>query len=662
MSNDYLTTMRSEKDGGSHLAAIALLAVLLLAVSVFIPATRGGFLFDDYPNLEPLGHYGGVVDLSSFYSFVAGGFSGPTGRPISLVSFLLNDNTWPSQPYSFKYTNLAIHLLCGVLLCWASLLVLRVYGYSERSAQWIAVFAAACWILHPYFISTTFYIVQRMAQLAALFSLAGIVAYLIGRELIPTRPRVAYAIMAGSIAAFTLLAVFSKENGILLPLLIGVIELCAPRHVARPRPNWRFLTIFILLPGLVVFGYLGSRIDLSGERISTRHFSQVERTLTQPRILLDYLGNLLAPRIESQGLYRDDIVLSRNLTTPPTTAPALLAIIALACAAILLRRRMPLFSLALLFFFVGHLLESTIIPLELYFEHRNYLPALFLFLPLGGGLHALAGAIGPRLPILLACVILGVLAFLSAQRARLWSDTEHLQRFWAVSAPNSPRAVSALATWYAQEGRSMDAQRLIIDAVQRLPDNALLTIRLLLQQVANGTATEADFDQAADKLARQPFDPQTIMGLRKVAELVSADGASPEYRRGTLSLLDTLAKTSHYADLSMYRRLHQYLQGQLLLAQDKPDEAHEALLRAMDLYGDTDSALAMVAMMGSADHFDLALDMLERAEALFEAQPDNTLKRPRRTYEHEIAILRGKLQDLRADHTPASESGADGAD
>jgi len=646
--------MRPRKDLGPHLAPIALLAVLLLALTVFIPATRGGFLFDDYPNLEPLGHYGGVVDLSSFYSFIAGGFSGPTGRPISLASFLLNDNNWPSQPYSFKYTNLAIHLLCGVLLCWASLLVLRVYGYSERSAQWIAVFAAACWILHPYFISTTFYIVQRMAQLATLFSLAGMIAYLKGREFLPTRRTLAYAIMAGSIAAFTLLAVFSKENGILLPLLIGVIEFCAPRQVARPRPNWRFLSVFILLPGLVVVGYLGSRLDLDGERISTRHFSQSERALTQPRILLDYLSNLLVPRIESQGLYRDDIVLSKDLKTPPTTAPALFAIIGLACAAILLRRRMPLFSLAVLFFLVGHLLESTIIPLELYFEHRNYLPALFLFLPLGGGLHALTSGIGPRLPLVLACVILATLTFLSAQRARLWSDTDQLQLYWAVAAPNSARAINSLASWYLREGQPLEANRLIANAVQRLPDNALLAVRLLLQQVANGAASADDFKRAADRLSRQPFDPQTIMALRKLVEMVIADGVSQAYRQETLSLLQTLSTTPKYGTLSMYRRLHPYLRGQLLLALDRPQDAHEALLIAMDLYGDTDAALAMVAMMGDAGHFDLALSMLDRAEELFEGQADDTLKRPRHTYEHEIEVLRGKLQAAGKEHPAAS--------
>src|SRR5690606_6940387 len=131
---------------------------------------RGGFFFDDYLNLDAMGDYGGVTDWETFRAFVFSGWSGPTGRPISLASFLLNDNSWPSYAPWFKKTNLLIHVLCGLLLCWASLLLLRNFkSVPERQAQWIAVLACAFWLLHPYMVSTTLYVVQRMAQLATLF-------------------------------------------------------------------------------------------------------------------------------------------------------------------------------------------------------------------------------------------------------------------------------------------------------------------------------------------------------------------------------------------------------------------------------------------------------------------------------------------------------------
>lgn len=644
------------------LPACALTCLLVIAATVLAPGTHGGFLFDDYPNLQPLGDYGGVVDIESFYTFIAGGFSGPTGRPLSLLSFLLNDNSWPSDPFSFKYTNLAIHLICGLLLCWACLLILRLHGYPERTAQWLALFACACWILHPYFISTTFYVVQRMAQLATLFSLAGIVVYLQGRRLLATRQRRGYGLMSGAIILFTCLAVLSKENGILLPLLIGVIEFTAPSDADNPAPNRHFQGFFFLLPAVVVCGYLALHVDFSGELLPTRIFSQAERALTQPRVILDYLANLYFPRIEGQGLYRDGVALSKNLRTPASTLPALVAIILLLSAGALLRRRLPLFSLSVLFFFAAHVLESTVVPLELYFEHRNYLPAVFLFLPLAAGLQRFSLANGPRMPILLSCLILATLAFLSWHRARLWSDTEQLQLYWVAAAPDSPRAVNALASQYMREGLLEDANAVIEEASQRLPNSSLLTARLLLQKATARTATTEDFRLAAEQLARQPFDAQAVMALRRLVGTVTQGSAPQEYVAETLALLQTVAAAPKYGDLPLFKRLHQYLRGRLLLAQGKPEAALEALLIAMDLYNDTDSALAMVAAMGSAGHREHALDLLDHAEQLFEAQPERTLTRPRRTYEHEIQVLRRKLQDLRGGYVPVSEAAPEEAD
>src|SRR5690606_1987080 len=167
-----------------------LLLIAVLSYALYSPGLSGGFLFDDFPNLKDMGVYGGVTNWESFYRFVFQGWSGPTGRPISLASFLLDDNAWPSHAPWFKKTNLLIHILCGLLLCWAALLLMRnLKSINEHQAQWIAVLACAFWLLHPYMVSTTLYVVQRMAQLATLFCLAGIVLYLSGRLQLASRPK-----------------------------------------------------------------------------------------------------------------------------------------------------------------------------------------------------------------------------------------------------------------------------------------------------------------------------------------------------------------------------------------------------------------------------------------------------------------------------------------
>ena len=83
---------------------------------------------------------------------------------------------------------------------------------KEQQAIWIALIASGIWLLHPYFVSTTLYVVQRMAQLATLFTLIGIIGYLKARLLLAHKPILAYFYMALSIGLCTILATYSKEK------------------------------------------------------------------------------------------------------------------------------------------------------------------------------------------------------------------------------------------------------------------------------------------------------------------------------------------------------------------------------------------------------------------------------------------------------------------
>ncbi len=628
-------------------APLLLLAALVITTASYWPGLQGGFLFDDTINLEDLRNYGGVTDWESFKSFTLGGWSGPSGRPLSLMSFLLNDNTWPSQAAWFKPTNLGFHLLCGLFLAWTTLLVLRFYGIEEGRAEWFAVFSASCWLLHPFLVSTTLYVIQRMAQLAALFVFAGMVGYLHGRQMLPKRPRAAYLWMAGSLTIGTLLAVLSKENGVLLPMLVGVIEFCAPNSGRTTRPMLGFRAVFIWLPTLIVIGYLASHINFSPELWPNRNFNQIERLLSEPRIVWDYLGNLYMPRIEGQGLYRDDFVISRDLLTPATTLPALLGLLGLFGVAILQRRRWPLFSLAVLFFLVGHLLESTLLGLELYFEHRNYLPAAFLFLPIASGLDILGQRTRMSIPMVLGLLIVSLLAFMTWKRAQLWADTERLELYWATTAINSPRAQNAVATYYMNQGLMAEANRHIEGAALRIPDSSLLTMRRLLQKVWVQQATEADFTETAARLASQPFDAQTVMSLRIMVERLVEPKQPYPYLAYTIKLLENLRANAAYNKFPLFLRLAAYLEGQLYLAQGFPIPAYDRFRDAMERYNDTDAAIQMMALMANAGYHVEALRLLDQAEAIYRQQPEQTLKRSRTVYDREFTRLRNTLNEER---------------
>jgi tetratricopeptide (TPR) repeat protein len=632
------------------LPPLVLALVIGLAVGSYWPGLQGNyFLFDDLPNLQELGLYGGVHDWESFRLFVFNGFSGPTGRPLALASFLLDDNTWPSRAVWFKSTNLAIHLLCGLLLCWCSLLLLRNHGLKESDAEWIAVFSSACWILHPLMISTTLYVVQRMAQLAALFAFAGILGYLHGRSLLAERPRAAYAWMTISVGLGTLLATFSKENGVLLPLLLLVVECCLPERTGpRPARFWRAVCLW--LPSLVLLVYLVGRIDFSPNLWPNRPFNQPERLWSEARILWEYLRLLWIPVIEGHGLYQDGYVISKGWLTPWTTLPAVAGLLTLVGVGLWLRRSWPLVAMAILFFFVGHLLESSVVGLELYFEHRNYLSAAFLFLPLGQGLLLLARRYKPALSFVVGGLILCLLVGLTLQRARLWQDESRLLLYWAVSNPNSPRAQNALAGILMEKRQFGRANAVLEAAVERFPRSAMLNLRLLLQKIFARQVTEGDFEVAGRRLAGQVLDAHAIQVMRAIVDQVLESGVPSFYRDAVLRLFVVLERNPAYFGFPGREGESAYLKGRLHLARSAPVEACRQYERAIPLYRDIDLALLMVGEIATAGEFACALRLMVLAEEALEWQEDRSLSRARVFYVSEIKRIRGVIEGEMGGH------------
>jgi uncharacterized membrane protein len=110
--------------------------------------------------------------------------------------------------------------------------------------------------------------------------------------------------------------------------------------------------------------------------------------LTEPRIVLFYLSQIFYP-VPGRLSIVHDVQLSRSLLEPWTTLPAILVVLGLIGFGIWQLRKRPMLSFAVLFFFLNHTVESSIIGLELIYEHRNYLPSLFLFAPVAMGLQYL---------------------------------------------------------------------------------------------------------------------------------------------------------------------------------------------------------------------------------------------------------------------------------
>ncbi len=613
----------------SNWLPIAALALLLgVAWLLYWPGRTGSFLFDDYTNLAALGSYGRIDAWWKVIAFLTSGFAGPTGRPLALATFLLDARNWPAPAEAFKLTNVALHLINGALLAGLCTALARGLGLQGRRAAWVGVVAGGLWLLNPFWVSATLYVVQRMAMLAATFVFAGLWGYAHGRHLLMRgRTRAAYAWMSLSVALGTLLAVLSKENGALLPLLAWIVEALVFDRDRSAREQggtvflwWRW--IFLRLPAIAVLGYLATFLPgLWTGATGNRDFTPLQRLMTEGRIVWTYLGDLWLLRSHDGGLFHDDIMLSTGLLQPASTLFAALGIAALiAFAAWSRRAHNPVVAsagLAVGFYLAGQVMESTWLQLELVFEHRNYLPAALMFLPLAIALvSAPASDVGgarsarDQRRFWIVVGLLGLSALQTARRADEWGRPFQQALTWAHEHPASPRAQSYLANFWSGVGNTPEAARLLDTALKVHPHSLILLINRAGVACAEGTAPAglksallhaAATAPLADNVTQYQFG-KLIDGLQTCAALGS----------GFADALLYAAQRNPQADIPSVQRDLLHRQALAALAAGHPHRAYALDLRALRQPGlPVGIRLRLSVELASADQQQLALDLLD---------------------------------------------------
>src|SRR3546814_817596 len=166
----------------SPVPLLALLAITALAVAAYWPGLHGSFLFDDFGNLPAIGATGPIDDWSTFWRYITSGIADPIGRPLTLLTFLIDARDWPADPFPFKRTNLILHLINGGMIYALLTRLGRLLDYDKRRSQTAALMGSAIWMLHPLLVSTTLYIVPREAMLPPTCTIAGLLVWFHGRD------------------------------------------------------------------------------------------------------------------------------------------------------------------------------------------------------------------------------------------------------------------------------------------------------------------------------------------------------------------------------------------------------------------------------------------------------------------------------------------------
>jgi tetratricopeptide (TPR) repeat protein len=585
-------------------------AIVGLGFGLYANSLHAPFVFDDLQNIaqNPLIRVPGWDGAALWRA----AFESPSPRPVANLSFALSWVLGDGDPFAFHCFNVAIHILNALLVYALAMRVLpeaaRVSGRElsgERRAA-ISATAGLLFVAHPVATQAVTYIVQRMTSLAVCFGLIAFLLFLRGRDAPAGRRRV--ACWFGAALAWGL-SVGSKQIAAPLPLFALAYEWFFHQDLSREwlwrRRGWLLGVASVVLAGVLGVAFFHD-FALQYEH---RPFSLVERQLTQFRVIWFYLGLILVPSPARLNLTHD-FAISHSLVDPVTTLIALAGLVGLVGFAVIVARRERLLSFAI-FWFLGTLaIESSIVALELVYEHRLYLPLVWLAILAADGIFRLSPA--RLLPaIAVAGLVVGGMSLWTIERNEHWRDALTLWTDAVAKSPGDHRAHNNLGDAHMREGDLEAARAAFEHSVAIAPEYARARHNLAIALHESGEI-EAALVRYREALDLEPANAGIHRNLAAALEAAGEiDAALAAYERA-------IALSPHFA------RAHHDL-GVLRVKTGDVDTGLARLERACELEPrNAQSHYVLGILLAERSRFVPAVAALERASRI---EPDNAAYR-----------------------------------
>lgn len=584
----------------------------------------GTFLLDDYATLPALDQWGQVNSWDKLKHFISGGFTGPTGRPISLLSFAIQSSCWPDKPACFLLFNIILHIVNAFFVFIVLHILFSELNVGKATKQWLPLFVSLVWAAHPLNVSSVLYVIQRMVLLAAFFNLLCLACYLIARKHAFNASFKRASIWLVLSFLLAIMAVFSKENAVLIPMQLLLIEFL---FKWTTKQNWPIRSgkligavfiVGVLLPSLVIIFYLLEKLgkniwhySITGEAYAIRRpYTFFERLFTQFRVVGDYIIAIALPRIQNSGVFFDAYPLSKNFVQPISTLIWFLVHSVFCCFAWIVRKRWPIVAFGIFWFYVNHLIESTVITLEPKYEHRNYLPMLGLIMVATAAIvSSRSSKVIKRIGGMAVFIVLIVTLSL---RTSLWGNPKEAVMVWVRNNPDSVRSLETAALVYSKEGGTFQEVAFLLKQAAEVSGNdPVMLLKHYLYVCEAREYVEFDVDKVVKSLEGSALNWQVAPVLDGILNK-KISGVCPqlpleEYQALALAVRDNIK----YKKTSIPKKMNDFIARSELVFGDK--------VKAVDLYNSInyestrlDLIMTQALWMASYGELEAAIEHLDR--------------------------------------------------
>ncbi|MDX2499974.1 MAG: tetratricopeptide repeat protein [Deltaproteobacteria bacterium] len=421
---------------GFTLKASLTALTIFLVFLIYSSSLDGPFLFDDGSNIKN----NSAIRLTrlSWSGLKDAATNSPlSNRPLAYISFALNYYFHSYRTVGYHTVNISIHMFTGLFLFLflKTTLDLPLMRSRYGNRRWLPYIATLIWLVHPLQTQSVAYIVQRMNSMAAMFYILSMLSYV--RARLEQSPAIKWSLAAVCLIS-GLMSLGTKQIAATLPVFILLYEWYFFQDLNAKWLKRRLPVLFglaILCLGVSLIYLDGHPLEKILSRYEVRNFTLLQRVLTEFRVVILYLSLLLYPHPNRLNLDYD-FPLSHSLIEPVTTLLALTAIVGLLGWSVRLAKKDRLISFCILWYFGNLVIESSIIGLEIVFEHRTYLPSMMIIL--------MAATLVDRylrstfLKVAIICAITLVFSAWTYERNAIWSNAVAL---WSDTVKKSPQKV-----------------------------------------------------------------------------------------------------------------------------------------------------------------------------------------------------------------------------
>jgi len=601
------------------------IAILVVAATVTYANTIGNaFVLDDE---------GAIVSNEQIRSLLSPAVLNPerelqvAGRPIANITLAVNYVIGGLDPVGYHVVNIAIHLLCG-LLVFAILrrLLRRVpVAWLADAANGTAFAIALLWVVHPLNSEAVDYLTQRTESLMALFYLLTTYA---GLRALDAGGRLRWSTAAVIACA---LGMGSKESMATAPLTLALVDrtFVFDSWRAAIAARWRLYaglaSTWLVLAVLMATDPRGMTTG-TGSGVSVWMY-----LLNQAPLVVRYVRLAFWP---------NPLVANYGWPVPLTLGdvwPAAALVVACVAATIALLWRAPRLGFVCAWFFVTLAPASSVIPIatEVGAERRMYLPSLSLIALAvlavlwmwRATIDASIGSNRPRAAAYAGTVAVAAVALTLMARTMVRNDDYRTPLSIAeatVAAYPTPNAHHVLAEYLLTAGRRDEALQQLHAALPGAP-RAHYTLGVELFK-------DGKYDEAIAEL--QAF----VREQPRLATVIDAHGYLGEAFAAKGNLDAAADQFEQLLKITPDNPAADHSLADILMSAQRFDQAVVHYRRYLaENPNDADALNRMGLALGATGHFPDALSALQKAAAI---DPSNG------EVQHNLALALYQMGDL----------------